>query len=608
MKLSISKSIITISLLSFLSLPTPSFFQSMTCPSFTDCFTCSTCNSPNIPLYQCSCFWDTNSNTCTSNNLVQNSGKNYFWDFFSQCNDTSSKDIQLEFCGVSSINLDDLKNEIEIGLEKKEGKYGKRNLFCGYEFYLVKISNDNFYKISLTLSDKNVLNYLSMSILVFLFDGGYSMKEIKESDLNNNNNDLSFVEEVKGIKEIQLKVLIKDEIPNNNNLDSPFSFIISKNKNKSKTSLYLAIGVIVAIGALLIVLFILVYKKYLKKNKSGLPGGIRGEVDRIRRLQNNMGGIDDIESNQNELDEYDIQEFERMRKNQEKIELMLKTTLAPQKFFGSNNNENYLEGGGNKNKEGVIEEIKGGLSCTICLTKFKEGKSKVSITPCHHVFHYKCLSVWLLTNIDNPKCPNCNNNLIHERENKDNKDINNRESGGNITNNNKDNGDINNINNKDKKEDNNEAKQNKNENNNSNNINKINKIINESNINKNEEREELNTNEQMISSIESNKKEEESKKGDNNNTIDGTNIYNESNSNELKNSTREELLAKKENDDDRKILKKIKKETENKENIKNIYNLKDDKCFNLEEKKAIKKTIELSGSPKKKNKEEKEKK
>ena len=85
--------------------------------------------------------------------------------------------------------------------------------------------------------------------------------------------------------------------------------------------------------------------------------------------------------------------------NRKKIENLLKTELAPKKFI---------------KKYG----IKDGNTCTICIEDFKEKISKVSITPCQHVFHYKCLRNWLIKNVLNPKCPNCNYNLIKDVENK----------------------------------------------------------------------------------------------------------------------------------------------------------------------------------------------
>ena len=89
----------------------------------------------------------------------------------------------------------------------------------------------------------------------------------------------------------------------------------------------------------------------------------------------------------------DVEEEKR-----KKIEILLKTTLAPKKFI-----KQY--------------GVKDGNKCTICLEDFKIKKSNVSVTTCQHVFHYKCLSNWLIQNVLNPKCPNCNYNLILDVEN-----------------------------------------------------------------------------------------------------------------------------------------------------------------------------------------------
>ena len=38
------------------------------------------------------------------------------------------------------------------------------------------------------------------------------------------------------------------------------------------------------------------------------------------------------------------------------------------------------------------------------------------------MFHYKCIHDWLYKNIRNPKCPNCNNEILNEEENNNNKE------------------------------------------------------------------------------------------------------------------------------------------------------------------------------------------
>ena len=63
-----------------------------------------------------------------------------------------------------------------------------------------------------------------------------------------------------------------------------------------------------------------------------------------------------------------------------------------------------------------------GGGCSICLAEFKK-KSKVSITSCKHVFHYNCIHDWLYKNIRNPKCPNCNHEILNDEEENNNKKI-----------------------------------------------------------------------------------------------------------------------------------------------------------------------------------------
>ena len=54
-------------------------------------------------------------------------------------------------------------------------------------------------------------------------------------------------------------------------------------------------------------------------------------------------------------------------------------------------------------------------ACSICLEEFIENKSEVSITPCMHIFHYKCLHNWLFMENSKCLCPYCNNNLLSDK-------------------------------------------------------------------------------------------------------------------------------------------------------------------------------------------------
>ena len=52
------------------------------------------------------------------------------------------------------------------------------------------------------------------------------------------------------------------------------------------------------------------------------------------------------------------------------------------------------------------------IECTICLEKFKDDIDIISLTPCYHLFHNKCLNQYFRKN-KNAKCPNCKYNIIN---------------------------------------------------------------------------------------------------------------------------------------------------------------------------------------------------
>ena len=96
-----------------------------------------------------------------------------------------------------------------------------------------------------------------------------------------------------------------------------------------------------------------------------------------------------------------IEKKEEEEEDEEKIKELFENELAPIKY---NKNLGF--------KDGNACTV-----CTICIEDFKVDISKVSVTPCQHVFHFKCLNDWLMKNLLHPKCPNCNYNLLQEKKN-----------------------------------------------------------------------------------------------------------------------------------------------------------------------------------------------
>ena len=54
--------------------------------------------------------------------------------------------------------------------------------------------------------------------------------------------------------------------------------------------------------------------------------------------------------------------------------------------------------------------------CPICLAQFDK-EEKIVNSPCHHLFHFKCIYEWISKSLINSKCPICNFILIENCSN-----------------------------------------------------------------------------------------------------------------------------------------------------------------------------------------------
>jgi hypothetical protein len=164
----------------------------------------------------------------------------------------------------------------------------------------------------------------------------------------------------------------------------PFSIKIIKIISKEKMAIFIAIGMILLAGLFCFFIVFCIAKKF---QRSRLRQRTLMRMILARQRSENNSEEQPASSEGSEINEEE--------ENKKKIYILLKTELS-QKIF--------------------IKEygLKDGNICTICIENFKENKSKVSVTPCQHVFHFKCLSNWLFKNVMNPKCPNCNYNFFEE--------------------------------------------------------------------------------------------------------------------------------------------------------------------------------------------------
>ena len=337
---------------------------------YTDCFNCSVCGTEQ----NCDCDWSHFGNECKKSqpkNIID-----YNYDYFDKCNDELSLEIQNKYCGNSYIEIDD-NNSTYINLKENNGKYGEQNLYCEYIYSQILNPSSPTYNILSTISH-SVKSYLKLHIIVTHNNNTFENLKITEE---------KFEKSYKNVKKIKIQVFCARKLSVN-----PFLIEISIKETKKNYSLIISVGIIVFFFIICGVIIFLVSRKAAQNARRRQEIFI--QIARTnRRYEDGTSSSEYTDPSSSSESQVNIQE-----KNKKIIEKLLKTTLAPKKYT--------LLG---------IHDGNPSVVCTICLEEIKVDISKVSITPCKHVFHFDCLSNWLTNNLLNPKCPNCNLNLVQEK-------------------------------------------------------------------------------------------------------------------------------------------------------------------------------------------------
>lgn len=334
---------------------------------YLDCFNCTTCGESEIFYDNCLCQWDANHQYC--NSVSTKNSISTVYDAFDLCKDIYSVEIQNKFCGSSSINL---KGKLNFSLPFVDGAYGARSIYCQY-YFKTSGDEDKYYNFNYQFNTdySEYIEGIHLYVSVRFNDFTSSYANLKSSNIN---------KDLYSVSSMTLKLYFERSFPS-----LPFSLIITEKDSNSKMALYITIGIIV-VACIICALGIYCLSKKISENSR-----LRQRALFEMAVAHQQGqGIDNEELEQKKLE----------MENNLKIKFALKHSLKPKKFL---------------KKYGT----KDGNICTICIEDFKENKSKVSVTPCKHVFHYACLSNWLIKNVKNPKCPNCNKNLIEDVKDSD---------------------------------------------------------------------------------------------------------------------------------------------------------------------------------------------
>ena len=335
------------------------------CPEeYFECFNCTTCGESEENYEDCYCQWDINTQSCKI--ISEIPPINNIYQAFTRCEDPSSKEIQDIYCG-SKYKI--LGEKLDFSLPLIYNSYGARSIYCEYIF---TPSNDETIYYNLDYKFNSQYDDLDSSVSQLYI-------EVKFNDYSTSYKNLerySVNKDIFNVKEIIFKLYFEQSFPT-----LPFSLVITEKNTNSKMALYITIGIII-LACVVCALSIYCLSKKVSENAR-----LRQRALFAIAMAHQQGA--------EEVDDEDAKQEKLEMENNLKINFALKHALNWKKF---------------KKELG----LKDGNTCTICIEEFKENKSKVSVTPCKHVFHYKCLSNWLRKNVKNPKCPNCNYNLIQD--------------------------------------------------------------------------------------------------------------------------------------------------------------------------------------------------
>lgn len=342
------------------------------CEDITDCYECLYCGDETDTF--CKCMYQ--SRGCVTTNkygtfenwykkAVYCKGlENLYSENSMYCPKASSKKSEQNF---------DRDNSLTFSIDQdRDGFYGKEFAFCYFEYeqsneadIIINIefsSNINIYPRVVLESYDSSLSVSTMSI--------ESNKEI----------------ELTKTEKIYFNVLLKEKYTS-----SPIKITISLKENKVAAifSVIITLLFIIVIGGSIFFCICRIYKNREERRQQRLFLYQQARENMARIEQENYG---EEEENSAEIE----------NNNKQKLDLLFKNKMKPHLY-----KKEYNQYGG---------------GCSICLADFKK-KSKVSVTFCHHVFHYKCIYDWLYKNAKNPKCPNCNHEVLKdEDENINNKD------------------------------------------------------------------------------------------------------------------------------------------------------------------------------------------
>ena len=308
---------------------------------------------------------------------------------YSQCKKMYNKYLRNDdnICGKKDIFFTtNTQSNIILQINKDTNNINNLDIIhCDYDLKINNLNDSSTNKLNVTLTLENGYRNDKFNFFFFLLKNNIFNSDnlITREKLISNKKSIT-LEYFQNISlYIDIKYIQKDYIPD---LSIKIEYINAENEEGEEIemekedmySLYLTLYIAIP---LLIMLVALIIYLCCKKQDTGLLGG---EIRVIGFSNDNENG---------EEDEENKTKAHKLNENKKKLIVLFKTILSARKYEKTHNKIDCPR-------------------CTICYEDFEVYNSVVSITPCQHIFHYKCLNNWLNQNMLNPKCPNCNFDLM----------------------------------------------------------------------------------------------------------------------------------------------------------------------------------------------------
>lgn len=334
------------------------------CSLNKDCNSCTFCGNRTSDYSQCNfenifCHYDQNNNYEYNTNF-----KAKYSNFFHQDAEINS------FCGEQTIHLDSIKKSFTILDSTFNYNLLSKKINCDYDIINKYYYNHETDQAKLHLEIKKLADTIDESEKIkfniyLIYETEKSIKFSNFTDNNLRNNQMNRT--LDGISNLEILIDFKHDINHAISIKEYLEInIITENPSLKNKIIIIIISVICGFLLLSIIVLIIIY--ILIKRKMANHYRDNGEEEREKE--------------------------EKFKNNKELIEKLYKTILKAKIY----------------NKELLVNNCE---NCSICTDNFEIGKSEVMITPCKHIFHYNCLKPWIDSKILEPKCPNCNSNILN---------------------------------------------------------------------------------------------------------------------------------------------------------------------------------------------------